>query len=113
MAIFSTLLQSCNYMAPSLLCWIDVLSFNFVFFVWFPRKATSFVFYHVVNTASISSFLLHQGFSQTSWECKLVVCGKYLCGSIAYFLSDLEIHQSSGFPVRMDRGLGCMTIAYA
>ncbi len=86
MAIFSTLLQSCNCMAPLLLCWINVLSFNFVSFLWFPRKATSIVFYHVVNTAS---FLLRQGFSQTYLECKLVVGGKYLCGSIAYFLSDL------------------------
>jgi len=52
-------------------------------------------------SASITSFLLHL-FSLSkdslgaSWEFKLVVCGKYLCGSIAYFLSDLEIHQSSG-----------------
>lgn len=98
MTIFGTLLKSCNSMAPLLLCWIDVLSF-----VWFLRKATSFVFCHVVDTAvqvllifSCIFFSLSKDSLGATWEFKLVVFGKYFCGNIAYFLSDLEIHQSPG-----------------
>lgn len=100
MAIFGTL--SYNNMAPLLLCWFDVVSFRFTSSLrGFQEKphllcfTTLFILLLLLPFSCII-FSLSKDSLRASWECESVVCGKYLCGSIAYFLSDLEIHQSLG-----------------